>query len=148
MKKEKLNEIKVNFPALSSNEGLSRIIVTGFLMPFSPTVEELADLKTAVSEAVTNAIVHAYRSDTAGRVALSAKITSDGVVSITVSDKGCGIEDIHKAMEPLFTTDRENERSGMGFSIMESFSDNLKVTSKPGKGTKIVMTKRLSEFKR
>ena len=146
--KKKLNEIKTRFPALSSNEALARIITTAFLMPYSPTVEELADIKTAVSEAVTNAIVHGYRSDGEKFVTLSETMYSDGTFNVTVSDKGCGIPDIHMAMEPLFTTDAENERSGMGFSIMETFSDKLRVTSRVGVGTRVTMTKKLSEFGR
>lgn len=148
MKREKINEIKVKFRAISSNEAFARILVTAFLMPHSPTVEEIADIKTAVSEAVTNAIVHGYRSDSDKSVFLSAVIYSDGLFSVSISDKGCGIPDVHKAMEPLYTTDAENERSGMGFSIMETFSDKLRVVSAVNKGTRVTMTKKLSEFKK
>ncbi len=147
MKKEKLNEIKVRFPALSSNESFARIVTAAFLMPFSPTVEEIADIKTAVSEAVTNAIVHGYKSDSSKIVTLSASVLSNGVLKISVSDKGCGIPDVHIAMQPLYTTDAENERSGMGFSIMETFSDSLRVWSKVGVGTRVTMTRKLSSFK-
>jgi stage II sporulation protein AB (anti-sigma F factor) len=146
MKKE--NEIKVKFSAVSANEALSRIIVTGFLMPYYPTVEELADIKTAVSEAVTNAIVHAYKSDETKFITLSANVKANGVFTVSIKDTGCGIPDIHKAMEPLFTTDAENERSGMGFSIMQTFSDKLKVSSRVGRGTKVTMIKKLSEYKK
>ncbi len=146
MKKQKLNEIKVSFRALSSNEAFARIVTTAFLMPFSPTVSELADIKTAVSEAVTNAIVHGYKSDGEGLVTLRAFITDEGKVVITVLDRGCGIPDIHIAMQPLYTTDAENERSGMGFSIMETFSDSLRVKSKVGAGTRVVMTRTLESF--
>ncbi len=146
--KKKLNEIKVRFPALSSNEAFARIVTTAFLMPFSPTVEELADIKTAVSEAVTNAIVHGYKSDPSGVVLLSASVNLLGTLTVTVSDKGCGIPDIHMAMQPLFTTDAENERSGMGFSIMETFSDSLRVNSRVGKGTRVTMTRKLENFKK
>ena len=148
MKREKINEMKIKFRALSSNESFARILTTAFLMPYSPTVEEIADIKTAVSEAVTNAIVHGYRSDGEKFVTLSETMYSDGTFNVTVSDKGCGIPDIHMAMEPLFTTDAENERSGMGFSIMETFSDKLRVTSRVGVGTRVTMTKKLSEFGR
>lgn len=146
MKREKINEMKIRFRALSTNEAFARILTTAFLMPYSPTVEELADIKTAVSEAVTNAIVHGYRSDSARLVTLTEIMYSDGIFTVTVADNGCGIPDIHKAMEPLFTTDAENERSGMGFSIMETFSDKLRVSSVVGKGTRVTMTKKLSEF--
>ena len=146
MKREKLNEMKMKFRALSSNEGFARIVTTAFIMPYSPTVEELADIKTAVSEAVTNAIVHGYRSDGDKYVSLSAVMYSDGSLTVSISDKGCGIPDIHKAMEPLFTTDAENERTGMGFSIMETFTDKLRVVSRVGEGTRVTMTKRLSVF--
>lgn len=146
MKKEKINEIKIRFRALSSNEAFARILTTAFLMPYSPTVEEIADIKTAVSEAVTNAIVHGYRSDGDKFVTLSETMYSDGTFTVTVSDKGCGIPDIHMAMEPLFTTDAENERSGMGFSIMETFSDKLRVVSRVGVGTRVTMTKKISEY--
>ncbi len=146
MKKEKINEMKLRFRAVSSNESFARIVTTAFLMPYSPTVEELADIKTAVSEAVTNAIVHGYRSSAEGVVAMTETMYSDGTFNVTVADKGCGIPDVHKAMEPLFTTDAENERSGMGFSIMETFSDKLRVVSRVGVGTRVTMTKKLSEF--
>ena len=138
-----LNKLSVKFMSLSENEALSRIIVTGFIMPYNPTVEQIADIKTSVSEAVTNCIVHAYKNREDGIVELKCTYTSDKKITITISDKGCGIEDIEKAREPLFTTDRENERSGMGFSIMESFSDKLKVKSTLGKGTKVTLIKKL-----
>lgn len=147
MKKEKINEISARFTALSKNEALARIIITGFLMPYSPSVEEIADIKTAVSEAVTNAVVHAYKGREAGAVYLRAYITSAGEFCVSVIDKGCGIEDVEKAMEPLFTTDAENERSGMGFSIMQTFSDKFRVVSRVGSGTRVTMTRRLESFK-
>ncbi len=146
MKKVKINEIKVKFKSLSSNESFARVVITAFLMPYSPTVEEIADIKTAVSEAVTNAIVHGYKSNTQCTVSMHAYITQDGTLTVTVADRGCGIADVHKAMEPLFTTDAENERSGMGFSIMQTFSDKLRVSSVVGKGTKVTMIRKLSEF--
>ena len=148
MKKEKINEIKSRFRAHSANEALARVITTAFLMPYSPTVEELADIKTAVSEAVTNAIVHGYRSDDTKYITMTLVMYSEGTFSASVVDKGCGIPDIKKAMEPLFTTDAENERSGMGFSIMETFSDRLRVRSKIGEGTGVTMVKRLSQYKK
>ena len=146
MKREKINETKIRFSALSANESFARIVTTAFLMPYSPTIEELADIKTAVSEAVTNAIVHGYRSNPEKLVTMTEVMYSDGTFSVTVTDKGCGIPDVHKAMQPLFTTDAENERSGMGFSIMETFSDKLRVVSSVGHGTRVTMTRRLSEF--
>ena len=109
----------------------------------NPTCDELSDIKCAVSEAVTNAIVHGYR-DTVGDVILIMKITDDRVFHIEVRDHGCGIANIQEAMRPLFTTDPENERSGMGFTIIENFMDSLRVLSKPGRGTKVIMSKKLS----
>ena len=148
MKKEKINEIKSRFRANSSNEALARVMTTAFLMPYSPTVEELADIKTAVSEAVTNAIVHGYRSDDKKYINMTLVMYSDGSFSASIVDKGCGIPDIKQAMQPLFTTDAENERSGMGFSIMETFSDKLRVRSRVGEGTGVTMVKKLSQFKK
>ena len=147
MKSKKINEISVKFSALSKNEALARIIVVGFLMPYSPSVEEIADIKTAVSEAVTNAVVHAYKGRETGEVYLKAHITESGDFCVSVVDRGCGIENVQKAMEPLFTTDAENERSGMGFSIMQTFSDKFRVVSKVGRGTRVTMYRRLESFK-
>ena len=138
-----LNKMTARFLSVSSNEALSRIIVTGFIMPYNPSVEEIADIKTAVSEAVTNSIVHAYKNKEDGIVELKCTYAECGKLTVTVRDYGCGIEDIEKAKMPLFTTDRENERSGMGFSIMESFCDKMKVTSTLGKGTKVTLIKHL-----
>lgn len=143
MKKTEINEIKCTFLSLSQNESLARGIISGFLLPLDPDIEELADLRCAVSEAVTNCIVHAY-AGTVGNVILTAKAYSDRTVKITVCDKGCGIDDVEKARQPLYTTLPDEDRCGMGFSIMESFSDRLTVTSKPGKGTKVIMIRRLS----
>lgn len=140
------NTLRMQFNSLSQNESLARSLASAFLMQLNPTVAELADVKCAVSEAVTNCIVHGYR-DTVGTVYMSLKELSDRRVRIEIRDKGCGIEDIEQAMQPLYTTDPESERSGMGFTVMESFTDTMKVTSKPGKGTKIVMTKKLSPLK-
>ncbi len=145
--KKTVNKLSAKFMSKSSNEALSRIIVTGFIMPYNPTVEEIADIKTCVSEAVTNSIVHGYKNNEDGIVELKCTYSSNGELTVTISDKGCGIEDIQKAREPLFTTDKENERSGMGFSIMESFSDKIKVTSKLGKGTKVTLIKKLKSGK-
>ena len=143
--KEKIvNEIDLRFPALSRNEALARAAVSQLLLPFEPTVEELADLRTAVSEAVTNAIVHAYRGREPGQVRLTVKVLEDRRVLLRISDDGIGIADVEKAMQPLFTTDPEGERGGMGFPIMQSFTDRLRVRSAPGKGTVVTMVRRLT----
>ena len=147
MKRDKLNELKVKLRAVSSNESLARVMTTAFLMPWSPTVEEIADIKTAVSEAVTNAIVHGCASDASQYIQIRLVMYSEGTFLVSVTDRGRGIPDIKAAMEPLFTTDAENERSGMGFSIMETFSDKLAVRSKVGEGTSVTMTRRLLHFK-
>lgn len=140
---EVLNEIKFTMPSLSVNEATARAVVSSFLIQADPTVEELSDIRTAVSEAVTNAVVHGYRNSK-GNVELTVKLLKDREIYIRIKDKGCGISDIKQAMEPLFTTAPEEERSGLGFSVMESFMDKLKVKSAVGKGTTVVMRKRLS----
>lgn len=139
------NTLKTEFPSLSQNEALARALVSSFLMQMNPTVSELADIKCAVSEAVTNCTVHAYR-DTVGPILMTVRSYNDRSVRIEIKDRGCGIEDIQKALEPLYTTDREGERSGMGFTVMESFTDKLRVTSRPSKGTKITLIKTLSDI--
>ncbi len=139
--KKPSNEMKLIFPSLSENERLARVAVGGFISSKNPRMDELSDVKTAVSEAVTNCIVHAYR-DTVGLIELTARLTEDGVY-IKIRDRGCGIEDVKKAMEPLFTTLPDEERSGLGFSVMESFTDSISVKSKPGSGTTVVMVKKL-----
>ena len=131
------NYLKLEFPSKSANEAVARSIVGVFAAQLDPSMEELGDLKTAVSEAVTNAIVHAY-PDTLGRISLRCRILEDNRLEIVVRDWGVGIADVEKAREPLYTTGGE-ERSGMGFTIMESFMDKLKVRSAPGKGTNVVM---------
>lgn len=135
------NYIKLEFPSKSSNESFARSTVAAFATQLDPTLDELGDIKTAVSEAVTNAIVHAY-PDELGVVQLKARIYDGEYLEITVRDKGCGIEDIKKAMEPLYTTGGE-DRSGMGFTIMDSFMDGIRVRSKLGRGTSVTMTKRI-----
>lgn len=145
--KDKVNYFKAQIPALSINEGYARMLCAVFVSQLDPTVEELADIKTAVSEAVTNCIVHAYKGMqdyTKKVIYIEASYNMQNILKITIKDKGCGIENISKAMEPLYTTDPQSERTGMGFCIMESFMDKLKVTSKPGVGTKIVMYKKIS----
>ena len=135
------NYISMEFLSRSSNEGFARGAVACFAAQLDPTLEELGDIKTAVSEAVTNAIVHAY-PDSLGRVAVKARILEDNVLEISVRDWGKGIADVEKAREPLFTTGGE-ERSGMGFTIMESFMDKLTVRSTPGEGTSVIMLRTL-----
>ena len=136
---KKTNSMKLQFVSRSANEGFARTAVSGFLASLDPTVEELADIKTAVSEAVTNCIVHAY-ADRIGIVYIAADLYADGRVVIRIRDKGCGIENVKKAMEPMFTT-AGGERAGLGFAVMESFMNRLKVSSKVGKGTTVAMEK-------
>ena len=132
-----LNYIKLDFPSRSVNEGFARAAAAAFAAQLDPTLDELGDIKTAVSEAVTNCIVHAY-PDSIGKISMRMRILEDGVLEICVKDSGVGIPDVEKAREPLFTTGGE-ERSGMGFTIMDSFMDRLTVRSKPGKGTSVTM---------
>lgn len=143
MKREILNEARIRFPSYSVNESFARSAAAAFAAAADPTVQEISEIKTAVSEAVTNAIVHGYR-DTVGEVELILRRYSDNTLYISVKDKGRGIEDIGQAMTPLFTTAAEEERSGLGFSVMESFTDRLKVKSSSGKGTVVTMEKKLS----
>lgn len=138
-----INEVKIVFPSLSSNEAFARSAASSFCAQLNPTYDEISDIKCAVSEAVTNAIVHGYR-DTVGDVTMHMKVTDQRVFRVEIRDSGCGIENVEEAMRPLFTTDPENERSGMGFTIIENFMDSLKVISAPGRGTKVIMTKKLS----
>lgn len=137
------NYIKLDFPSRSVNEGFARSAAACFAAQLDPTLDELGDIKTAVSEAVTNCTVHAY-PDSIGPVRLRARILGDGVLEISVRDWGRGIEDVEKAREPMYTTGGE-ERSGMGFTIMESFMDTVKVRSKPGKGTTVTMSRRIRQ---
>jgi stage II sporulation protein AB (anti-sigma F factor) len=141
--KNRDNMLEVKFPSLSRNESLARSLVSSFLMNMDPTVGELADLKCAVSEAVTNSIVHAYK-EKGGMIKMRFESTPDRTVQIEIKDRGCGIEDVSAAMQPLYTTDPDGERSGMGFTVMETFCDKIRVVSKQGKGTKIVLIKKLS----
>jgi len=138
------NQMKLSFQSLSCNEGFARVTVAAFIASLDPTAAEIADIKTAVSEAVTNCIVHAYR-DTIGIITIHTKIYNNRRVVITVKDKGCGIEDVNRAIEPLFTTLPDEERSGLGFSVMQSFTDKMKVRSRPGKGTSVVLEKILQK---
>ena len=132
-----LNYIKLEFPSKSSNEGFARMAAAAFAAQLDPTLEELGDIKTAVSEAVTNCIVHAY-PESVGKIRLRMRILEGSLLEIAIQDWGQGIEDVDKAREPLYTTGGE-ERSGMGFTIMESFTDKLRVRSRPGRGTTVVM---------
>jgi stage II sporulation protein AB (anti-sigma F factor) len=141
------NEMRMKIAALSENEGVCRAMVAAFVASLDPNIEELADIKCAVSEAVTNAVVHGYR-DALGEIQLLMKLTEDRVFRAEIRDRGCGIPDVEEAMRPLFTTDPENERSGMGFTIIENFMDSLRVVSSPGKGTRVIMTKKLSMLPR
>ena len=141
-----LNEMTVRFPSLSENERFARLAVSGFISSLDPAVDELSEIKTAVSEAVTNCIVHAYR-DTVGEIVLQAKLLEGKRVYIRIKDKGCGISDIEQAKTPLFTTAPEEERAGLRFAIMESFTDRLKVVSRPGKGTTVTMVRSLKTRK-
>ncbi len=138
------NEMKLSFPSKSANEGFARTAVAAFVAGLDPTVDELTDIKTAVSEAVTNAIVHAYR-DALETVYISAAIYADRRVVIRVRDRGCGIGDIRKAMEPLYTSCPGEERAGLGFAVMQSLCDKVKVTSRLGAGTTVILTRRLRE---
>lgn len=143
---EAINRMQVKLPALSVNEAMARAAVAAFVSQLDPGVTELADIKCAVSEAVTNSIVHGYRDEEGtGSITITVSILSGRVVKIEVKDKGCGIPDVGQARQPLFTTDAAGERSGMGFTVMESFTDAMKVTSKVGKGTTVTMWKKLSE---
>jgi stage II sporulation protein AB (anti-sigma F factor) len=140
-KKKPLNEFKMEMASNSINEGFARRCFAAFASQLDPTCSELADIKTAVSEAVTNCIVHAYK-EKAGTVYISGKYYADRTFVIKVRDKGCGIENIKEAMKPLFTSDTTGERGGMGFAIMQSFMDKIRVTSVLGKGTTVTMTKK------
>ena len=142
MKHTSRNYIKLEFPSTGANESLARSAVAALAAQLDPTLDELGDIKTAVSEAVTNAIVHAY-PDELGKISLRASIFGGNVLEIVVRDWGCGIADVEKAREPLYTTGGE-ERSGMGFTIMESFMDRLKVRSKPGHGTVVTMKRAIA----
>ena len=136
---KKINELKMVFDSRSVNESFSRMAVSAFSSQLDMTVEDLGDIKTVVSEAVTNCIVHAYKN-TIGKIYITCSVFEEGIVRITVRDKGCGIEDVNKAREPLYTS-VGGDRSGLGFSVMESFSDRLRVRSKVGCGTTVTIDK-------
>ncbi|MEE1320687.1 MAG: anti-sigma F factor [Acutalibacteraceae bacterium] len=135
------NEMQTVIDSKSINEGFSRVAVSAFISCLDPNVEELTDIKTAVSEAVTNAIVHGYK-EKQGKIYITVSLFENNNIRIRIRDKGVGIEDVPKAMEPLYTT-AGSERAGLGFAVMESFMDKVRVTSKPGKGTTVTMEKRI-----
>lgn len=137
-----INEMHLRFPGKSVNESFSRSAVSAFVMELDPTISELADIKTAVSEAVTNCIVHGYRRSQ-GTVYIDAKITDEKELIIKIRDRGVGIADVKEAMKPLFTTAEDEERAGLGFAVMQSFMDSVKVHSALGKGTTVTLKKRI-----
>lgn len=137
-----VNEFKMTLLSCSSNESFARVAVAAFIAQLDPTVEEISDIKTAVSEAVTNCIVHAYR-ERIDKIYISVAIFGDRTVKIKIRDNGCGIANVQQAMEPLFTT-AGGERAGLGFAVMQSFTDKVGVRSTVGKGTTVTLTKRLS----
>lgn len=137
-----MNETRISFPAKSVNEGFARAVVSAFVMELDPTISELADIKTAVSEAVTNCIVHGYRRSS-GTVYIDVKITEDKLVIIKIRDKGVGIADVKEAMKPLFTTAEDEERAGLGFAVMQSFMDSVKVRSALDRGTTVTLKKQI-----
>ena len=137
-----VNEMKLSFPSKSCNEAFARSAVSAFIMNLDPTLNELSDLKTAVSEAVTNCIVHGYRRRS-GTVYISGRILEGGRVTVKIRDKGCGIADVAQAMQPLFTTAADEERAGLGFAVMQSFCDKVRVRSAPDKGTTVTLEKQI-----
>lgn len=137
------NEFTMKLYSRSCNESFARVAAASFISQLDPTIEEINDIKTAVSEAVTNCIVHGYK-DTFGYIYMSVQIYDNSIIKIRIRDKGCGIEDIEKAMEPMYTT-AGDERAGLGFAVMQSFMDKVRVTSQVGKGTTVTFTKKLSE---
>lgn len=140
---KRVNHMRLVFDSRSENESFARVVVSAFAVQLSPTIEEIADIKTAVSEAVTNAIVHGY-AGTFGEVSIEAELDADeGLLILRVSDKGCGIADIEQAMQPFYTTQPEMERAGMGFAVMKTFMDDLQVESRLGQGTCVTMRKRI-----
>lgn len=137
-----INKIKLTLPAISINEALARNVIASFCLPLNPTLEELSDIKTAVSEAVTNCIVHAY-NDEEGVIDMEANLYDSGVLSVEIKDYGVGIDDLDKATQPFFTTKADGDRSGMGFTVMQTFMDTVDVTSTIGKGTTVHMSKNI-----
>ena len=140
------NEMKIQFSALSQNESFARVTVAAFIAQIDPTVDELTEIKTVVSEAVTNAIIHGYENKATGMVYIEAAIEED-TIHLTIRDEGLGIRDLDQARQPLYTSKPELERSGMGFTIMENFMDSVEVISEPSYGTTIHFTKYLTKNK-
>lgn len=145
-----VNEMMVEFDAISQNESFARVVIAAFLTPLNPNMEELADVRTAVSEAVTNAIIHGYPKELKEGVntTIKPKVRMQGRIdgkelTVVIEDDGVGIENLNRAMEPLYTSRPDLERSGMGFAFMEAFMDDLQVNSAPGEGTKVIMKKKL-----
>lgn len=136
------NEFKLVVDSKSINESFCRMVVSAFAGPLDPTIEELTDLKTAVSEAVTNCIVHAY-ANTCGKIYITGQLLQDNIIKIKIKDNGLGIENIQKAMTPLFTTG-STDRAGLGFTVMQSFCDRVRVTSSVGRGTTVILTKKIN----
>lgn len=143
MKKKHVNELTLEFDAKSENESFARYAVSAFICPLDPTVGEVADIRTVVSEAVTNCVVHAYR-ETRGKIYIRVTWDEDRRVTVRIRDKGCGIADLEQSMRPFWTSDKSGERGGMGFTIMDSFTDKLTVRTALGKGTTVTMVKKLS----
>lgn len=135
------NEMELTFAAMPQNEAFARVAIAAFAVQLNPTLPEMADIKTAVSEAVTNAIVHGYRDAEGGRVKMRAEYGDRQMLTVTVSDTGCGIADVQRAMQPFYSTGEDTERSGMGFCVMQTFMDAVEVDSAVGKGTTVVMRK-------
>ena len=138
-----INEMRTDFLACSENEAFARMVISAFLLPLNPTLEQLGDVKTSISEAVTNAIVHGYKKEK-GTVRMKATLNEDGELTVDVIDNGCGIQDIEAARKPFFTSDAGDERSGMGFTVMESFMDDVMVSSEVGCGTTVRMRKMIA----
>jgi stage II sporulation protein AB (anti-sigma F factor) len=136
------NKMKIQFDAKSQNESFARSVVACFVLQLNPSVAEISDIKTAVSEAVTNAIVHGYRNSQCGEITMET-VLEENIIHINIFDNGVGIDDVDQALEPFFTTRPEDERSGMGFTIMKSFMDDVKVVSSNGQGTKVYMSKKI-----
>ena len=138
-----INEMHLRFQSKSSNESFARVAVSSFISSLDPTIDEISEIKTAVSEAVTNCIVHGYRN-TLGTVYINVRIYENGKIIMVIKDKGCGIEDVETAMQPLYTSDNSGERAGMGFTIMQSFMNKFRVRTRTGKGTTVILEKTLT----
>lgn len=138
-----MDRIKIEFDAVSENEGFARVCVAAFATRLDPTLEEINDIKTAVSEAVTNSVIHGYNKK-GGMITLTAEI-EEKTLKVIIEDSGRGIDNVKKAMEPMFTTGEDDERSGMGFTFMDVFMDGLEVWSEPGRGTRVTMFKRIGQ---